>query len=69
MPRAIPRSLQRVHRKHHAARGKRAWHRAKALPNWRIVRYTDDCAARALREVAMQKFVIFGWGAVLAMEE
>jgi RNA-directed DNA polymerase len=32
---------------------RRARRRAKGLPNWRIVRYADDCAPRALMEVAM----------------
>jgi len=32
---------------------RRAWRRAKGLPNWRIVRYADDCVPRTLMEVAM----------------
>jgi RNA-directed DNA polymerase len=32
---------------------RRARRRAKGLPNWRIVRYADDCATRALREAVV----------------
>ena len=32
---------------------RRARRRAKDLPNWRIVRYADDCVPRTLREGAM----------------
>jgi hypothetical protein len=28
----------------------RARRRAKGLPNWRVVRYADDCAPRTRRE-------------------
>ena len=32
---------------------RRAWRRTKGLPNWRIVRYADDCVPRTRLEVAM----------------
>jgi RNA-directed DNA polymerase len=33
--------------------GKRAYRRSRGRPTWRIIRYADDCAPRALTEVAM----------------
>ena len=31
----------------------RQWHRRKGLATWRLVRYADDCAPRALKEGSM----------------
>jgi RNA-directed DNA polymerase len=36
-----------------STRSQRERRRAKGLPNWRIVRYADDCAPRTRLEVAM----------------
>ena len=33
--------------------GRRHRRRVKGLPNWRVVRYADDCVPRTLKEVPM----------------
>ena len=36
-----------------STQGRRAVRRRKGLPNYRFVRYADDCVPRTLREVAV----------------